>query len=1845
MMKHFIFCLVLCHFLSPIFTQSLTIVQSEITELALCQQIILKVQLKNLSASTLNNIQLRGQFPQGVQYNIGSIVSAIELNINNLSAPVFEIPEIRGGENLEIRLAINAKCELYDQVNMGVQFTNQWVSEYTTGRDSINSRTYSINTGFLVISNIPAIRKEVGSQFTRQITITNSRLGPVKGFIFEDLHDPLDIVSNSGVTLVQNNTLLRIEIKPEHILTIGDLDSLFEEGESIILTENITHKTCVNELINSKFNVYWGCDSVNCQIYQEASQIDFILPAMSAVLDFDPKPKFPDCICDPDGATQEFVVYNNGGAVAENVMITFKASTAISSFDVAFLKNSFRLVGSGQIIAIDYINQVTGNFCLFDSAFHEVKLTLANINPGDQIRILFDYVTCKNSQPEVATNFPYFYSFSYNSVCVPNSERTGRDRPINHFSKPSSARVGFRLNPNENPLTDQKVYDAISSITFNEAISNKNLILKYTIPCPFELIDTNFILLGKQPVVKQINFSYPMTIDLEYLPPFPINFNFQFPLQLNCQNTCLDNIEASEINLFSTCPIDRDIKAEMLVKLCAFISLSCENVIYKCGVNSFSDPTYELPCIKRTESEDTIPAYILFDDLLFRKNIGTADPDDDRFENQGSNDFTNTKFKNFVTGDTMVIEFAGKVVVDDDRLDYDSLSIVITSDLSYSYFTSYIDIVKNNTGEIYSFEYPILDTFSSTNPLANCSAPVIQSNPLGKGFKIPLTPEEILKYKPDFPISFKFENGDSIYCRSEARISSFTNQRIAELPIIKRMALNSRQIPAEYPYSCLVDVDTILLTSVGLVWLSPKPVQYVCSDKVRLSTQIIKLNPNTNNFFSHEYRPLVQIDSIYLTGLNGLKYTGLEIALYYQIGTTNTLFRIDTIPLRQLSPTLFYLSNADLVPYIFDESYEIHITPLADLENCKNASGNITTSIFCSAPKKGLFFINATFNTFYTSYVLPANSSIQIQNANQFISQSTKTIFAFGNNVQWTLNLPSQPISGYLYFDIRSARNSIQFVRINTNPNLTVEDLGNQRFKVGSFNALTSYSIDFFAEILSCDEDTIYISSLWACDESEQLEIVKCNLDTFSVYIIPEDPELELDLMQETRVSKLCDTLPELNIRVYNADRGTATDVFLEIELPAGIYWVPGRLLFSYPAGTPFRPLPPPTVFGLNTYRWNFNDLDTSLLRNGLKGIFTDPENSVLFKLSAATDCNSMVNGSIQVRTSGKNTCGIVQNTISKTGARIIIEGAEIERELKIDLQENSSSLCSDTTELIISIVPSFDPGLLDSVELILPFPLSYINKTTFNLSNHNIQEPVILDTMNKQIVKFGLGKEAGSGDVIKFSIKLMGIKSILCGQALIDALAFFKTKLLCKTDNSFCDVFIQSGNSSIILKRELADIKINEFTVSNTGQTSETKITFNLDIQNSSQLDDDEICFYWILDQDANAQWNSTDSILQIICIPKSSLNPDGSYNFEYNFDFPTLLSCHYLLALSPQTCLCNTDTIAFNLNSGISQVITDSICQLDLITIGVNENPSYKYKWALGNVACDTCSMNQIIFENKTDSILVNKYILLEGVDSLCQNSYEYIISILPVEFGLKTIQAVCPAERISLTASGKQNFRWFGEKITDPLNVSQEFIIEDSITVYLSYENLNGCEVTDSFCMFPLIDTTNFSISNDTTILAGTRITLCATGGKSYRWSPSTGLSCPTCPCIEVNPEQTTTFRVEILDSFDCPHFLEVTVTVVRPFCDSADVFIPNAFSPNADQKNDILNVLSDQPLLQIHLIIYSRWGEKVFESFNIKDGWDGNFNGEKLNPDVFGYYLEAWCPDSLRFAKKGNISLIK
>jgi len=113
----------------------------------------------------------------------------------------------------------------------------------------------------------------------------------------------------------------------------------------------------------------------------------------------------------------------------------------------------------------------------------------------------------------------------------------------------------------------------------------------------------------------------------------------------------------------------------------------------------------------------------------------------------------------------------------------------------------------------------------------------------------------------------------------------------------------------------------------------------------------------------------------------------------------------------------------------------------------------------------------------------------------------------------------------------------------------------------------------------------------------------------------------------------------------------------------------------------------------------------------------------------------------------------------------------------------------------------------------------------------------------------------------------------------------------------------------------------------------------------------------------------------------------------------------------------------------------------------------------------------------------------------------------------------------------------------------------------------------------------------------------------------------------------------YRVQALNYFGCTDDVGFEIPYACYFAD-----IPTAFSPNSDGSNDILFVLGEN-VQEMSLKIYNRWGWLVFESHDVKTGWDGKYNGGEAPMEAYAYTLSVVFTNKQTFYKKGNVTIIR
>jgi len=144
----------------------------------------------------------------------------------------------------------------------------------------------------------------------------------------------------------------------------------------------------------------------------------------------------------------------------------------------------------------------------------------------------------------------------------------------------------------------------------------------------------------------------------------------------------------------------------------------------------------------------------------------------------------------------------------------------------------------------------------------------------------------------------------------------------------------------------------------------------------------------------------------------------------------------------------------------------------------------------------------------------------------------------------------------------------------------------------------------------------------------------------------------------------------------------------------------------------------------------------------------------------------------------------------------------------------------------------------------------------------------------------------------------------------------------------------------------------------------------------------------------------------------------------------------------------------------------------------------------------------------------------------------------------------------------------------------------------------------------------------------------------GGATFL-SPSSGATGLTHTIGTLPPSTDVSIIVRANGYTECQNSISGSVTGrTHP----GQTFIPNAFTPNGDGKNDTWLVYG-YDIVDFKVIVFNQWGQRIFESSNQQTGWDGTYNGKKQPSGVYMYVVKMKMRDGSVIEKKGSINLVR
>ncbi len=233
------------------------------------------------------------------------------------------------------------------------------------------------------------------------------------------------------------------------------------------------------------------------------------------------------------------------------------------------------------------------------------------------------------------------------------------------------------------------------------------------------------------------------------------------------------------------------------------------------------------------------------------------------------------------------------------------------------------------------------------------------------------------------------------------------------------------------------------------------------------------------------------------------------------------------------------------------------------------------------------------------------------------------------------------------------------------------------------------------------------------------------------------------------------------------------------------------------------------------------------------------------------------------------------------------------------------------------------------------------------------------------------------------------------------------------------------------------------------------------------------------------------------------------------------------------------------------------------------------------------------------------------------------------------------ICKGEDIQLQVAGSGSILWTPSAGLSCSNCSSP-IASPTINTTYSVSISGGCLNGSSSFNVKVYSRPSLVVPTTPTICTPSTVQINAVGGVNYTWTPSYALSCNNCASPIANPNITTQYTVTTsTDPMNRCADTKTMSIIVDGEC--PELYVPTGFSPNGDNNNDIYYIYGY--VNNIHFVIYDRWGQQVFETNDIKKGWDGKYNGEYVQSGVYAYILTGTSIIGESINKSGNITVVR
>jgi len=316
--------------------------------------------------------------------------------------------------------------------------------------------------------------------------------------------------------------------------------------------------------------------------------------------------------------------------------------------------------------------------------------------------------------------------------------------------------------------------------------------------------------------------------------------------------------------------------------------------------------------------------------------------------------------------------------------------------------------------------------------------------------------------------------------------------------------------------------------------------------------------------------------------------------------------------------------------------------------------------------------------------------------------------------------------------------------------------------------------------------------------------------------------------------------------------------------------------------------------------------------------------------------------------------------------------------------------------------------------------------------------------------------------------------------------------------------------------------------------------------------------------------------------------------------------------------------------------------ICENDAVQLGAVTNGLH-FQWTPAALVNDAAVVNAVAYPAGTTTYQLTASI---GHCSATDDVVVTVVAYPKVNAGRDTVVCFNSAAQLHGFTDGN-SFTWSPATTLSNATSLNPTAKPDASTAYvLTAYDTKGCPKpgldTVLVTMLPKIIA---NAGGDTAIVIGQPLQLQASGGVHYVWSPAFNLSSTTIadPIAVFNESSDgLLYHVLVYNEAGC---VDSASLFIKIFETPPVVFVPTAFTPNGDGRNDLLRPIAAGIVTIEYFRVFNRWGQLVFSTTTNGKGWDGRIAGKEQGTDTFVWEVKATDYKGTPYIQKGTVTLIR